>query len=79
LAAEPVELGFLQVYPQVEGVQWHPRGFVVRLRVRVARQCNNSPPMYGEESEVIEQRFKDWLQYDVLPIGLAEWKRSLGR
>jgi len=30
LAAEPVELGFLQVYPQVEGVQRHPRGFAVR-------------------------------------------------
>ena len=38
LAAEPVELGFLQVYPQVEGVQRHPRGFVVRLRVREAVQ-----------------------------------------
>ena len=34
LAAEPVELGFLQVYPQVEGVQKHPRGFAVRLKVR---------------------------------------------
>ncbi|MDI9641479.1 hypothetical protein QM565_37975 [Geitlerinema splendidum] len=38
LAAEPVELGFLQVYPQVEGVQRHPRGFAVRLRVREAVQ-----------------------------------------
>ena len=38
LAAEPVELGFLQVYPQVEGVQRHPRGFAVRWRVREAVQ-----------------------------------------
>jgi hypothetical protein len=38
LAAEPVELGFLQVYPQVEGVQRHPHGFAVRLRVREAVQ-----------------------------------------
>jgi hypothetical protein len=38
LAAEPVELGFLQVYPQVEGAQRHPRGFAVRLRVREAVQ-----------------------------------------
>ncbi len=36
--AEPVELGFLQVYPQVEGVQRHPRGFAVRLGVREAVQ-----------------------------------------
>jgi Fic family protein len=33
---------------------------------------------YAEEFESIEQRFKDWLEYDVLAIGLAEWKRSLG-
>jgi hypothetical protein len=38
LAAEPLELGFLQVYPQVEGVQRHPRGFAARLRVREAIQ-----------------------------------------
>ncbi len=38
LAAEPVELGFLQVYPQVEGVQSHPRGFAARLRVKDAIQ-----------------------------------------
>ena len=30
--------GFLQVYRQVEGVQRHPRGFAVRLRVREAVQ-----------------------------------------
>jgi hypothetical protein len=29
LAAESGEFGFLQVYPQVEGVQRHPRGFAV--------------------------------------------------
>jgi hypothetical protein len=34
LAVEPMELGFLQVYPVVEGVQRYPRGFGVRLRVR---------------------------------------------
>ncbi len=34
LAVEPMELGFLQVYPLVEGVQRYPRGFGVRLRVR---------------------------------------------
>ncbi len=34
LAVEPIELGFLQVYPLVEGVQRHPQGFTVRLRVR---------------------------------------------
>jgi hypothetical protein len=38
LAAEPVELGFLQVYPQVEEVQRHPRGFAVRVGVREAVQ-----------------------------------------
>lgn len=38
LAAEPLELGFLQVYPHVEGVQRHPRGFAVRLRVRETLQ-----------------------------------------
>ncbi len=38
LAAEPLELGFLQVYPQIEGVQRHPQGFAVRLRVREAIQ-----------------------------------------
>ena len=38
LAGEPVELGFLQVYPQVEGVQRQPREFAVRLRVREAVQ-----------------------------------------
>jgi hypothetical protein len=38
LAAEPVELGFLQVYPHVEGVQRHPCGFAVRVRVREAVQ-----------------------------------------
>jgi hypothetical protein len=36
LAAEPMELGFLQVYPQVEGVQRHFRNFTVKLRVREA-------------------------------------------
>jgi len=34
LAVEPMQLGFLQVYPLVEGVQRHPQGFAVRLRVR---------------------------------------------
>jgi hypothetical protein len=34
LAVEPMELGFLQVYPLVEGVQRHTQGFAVRLRVR---------------------------------------------
>ncbi|MUG96498.1 hypothetical protein F7734_30820 [Scytonema sp. UIC 10036] len=34
LAVEPVELGFLQVYPMVEGVQRHSQGFAVRLQVR---------------------------------------------
>nr|WP_277933066.1 protein DpdJ [Nostoc sp. FACHB-892] len=34
LAVEPMELGFLQVYPLVEGVQRYPGGFGVRLRVR---------------------------------------------
>ena len=34
LVAEPMELGFLQVYPVVEGVQKHPQGFAARLRVR---------------------------------------------
>lgn len=38
LAAEPADIGFLHVYPQVEGVQRHPRGFAVRLRVREAIQ-----------------------------------------
>ncbi|MBW4589395.1 DEAD/DEAH box helicase [Aetokthonos hydrillicola Thurmond2011] len=38
LAVEPIELGFLQVYPLVEGVQWHSQGFAVRLRVRDAVQ-----------------------------------------
>ena len=38
LAAEPVDIGFLHVYPQVEGVQRHPLGFAVRLRVREAVQ-----------------------------------------
>ena len=38
LVAEPIELGFLQVYPQVEGVQRHTSGFAVRLRVREALQ-----------------------------------------
>lgn len=38
LAAEPLELGFLQVYPQIEGVQRHPHGFAARLRVREAIQ-----------------------------------------
>ncbi|WP_335110008.1 hypothetical protein [Nostoc sp.] len=34
LVVEPMELGFLQVYRLVEGVQRYPRGFGVRLRVR---------------------------------------------
>lgn len=34
LAVEPMELGFLQVYPLVEAVQRYPQGFGVRLRVR---------------------------------------------
>jgi hypothetical protein len=34
LAAEPGELGFLQVYPHLEGVQRHPRGFAVREAVQ---------------------------------------------
>lgn len=34
LVAEPIELGFLQVYPLVEGVQRYPQGFAVRLRVQ---------------------------------------------
>jgi DEAD/DEAH box helicase/Helicase conserved C-terminal domain len=34
LAVEPIELGFLQVYPVVEGVQRYPQGFGARLRVR---------------------------------------------
>lgn len=38
LAAEPVDIGFMHVYPQVEGVQRHPRGFAVRLQVREAIQ-----------------------------------------
>lgn len=38
LAAEPLGLGFLQVYPQVEGVQRHPRGFAARMTMREAVQ-----------------------------------------
>nr|WP_265338629.1 protein DpdJ [Nodularia sp. LEGE 04288] len=38
LAVEPMELGFLQVYPVVEGVQRYPRGLGVRLRVREVLQ-----------------------------------------
>jgi hypothetical protein len=34
LAVEPMEVGFLQVYPVVEAVQRYPHGFGVRLRVR---------------------------------------------
>ncbi|QXE25870.1 putative helicase [Richelia sinica FACHB-800] len=34
LAVEPMEVGFLQVYPAVEGVQRHLLGFAVQLRVR---------------------------------------------
>jgi hypothetical protein len=34
LAVEPMEVGFLQVYPVVEGMQRYPQGFGVRLRVR---------------------------------------------
>ncbi|MEH2318149.1 hypothetical protein [Nostoc sp.] len=34
LAVEPIELGFLQVYPVVEGVQTYPHRFAVGLRVR---------------------------------------------
>jgi ribosomal protein L16 Arg81 hydroxylase len=34
LLAEPIELGFLQVYPQVEGIQRDARGFGVRVTVR---------------------------------------------
>ncbi len=38
LAAEPMDIGFLHVYPQVEGVHRYPQGFAVRLRVREAVQ-----------------------------------------
>ncbi|PAX60539.1 protein DpdJ [Brunnivagina elsteri] len=38
LVVKPMELGFLQVYPLVEGVQRHSHGFGVRLRVREAVQ-----------------------------------------
>lgn len=38
LAAEPLEIGFLQVYPVVEGVQRHSKGFAAKLRVREAVQ-----------------------------------------
>jgi len=38
LAVEPIELGFLQVYPLVEGVQRHPQGLVIKLRVREVLQ-----------------------------------------
>jgi hypothetical protein len=38
LAVKPMELGFLQVYPLVEGVQQHPQGLAVRLRVQEAVQ-----------------------------------------
>ncbi|MEH2422678.1 MAG: hypothetical protein V7K48_17705 [Nostoc sp.] len=38
LAVEPMELRFLQVYPVVEGVQRHHRGFAVQLRVKEAMQ-----------------------------------------
>ena len=34
LLAEPIELGFLQVYPQVEGIQRDARGFGVKVTVR---------------------------------------------
>ncbi len=34
LVVEPMELGFLQVYPLVESMQRHSQGFAVRLRVR---------------------------------------------
>ena len=34
LAAEPGEFGFLQVYPHIQGVQRHPRGFAVREMVQ---------------------------------------------
>jgi DEAD/DEAH box helicase/Helicase conserved C-terminal domain len=38
LVVKPMELGFLQVYPLVEGVQQHPQGLAVRLRVQEAVQ-----------------------------------------
>ncbi|MDF5739192.1 MULTISPECIES: hypothetical protein [unclassified Nostoc] len=33
LAVEPMELGFLQVYSVLEGVQTYPQGFAVGLRM----------------------------------------------
>ncbi|MEH1834525.1 MAG: hypothetical protein V7L29_21235 [Nostoc sp.] len=36
LAVEPIELGFLQIYPVVERVQRLHRGFAVQLRVMEA-------------------------------------------
>lgn len=38
LVAAPMDIGFLHVYPQVEGVQRHSQGFAVRLRVIEAIQ-----------------------------------------
>ncbi len=38
LAAKLLELGFLQVYLQVEGVKWYPHGFAARLQMRKAIQ-----------------------------------------
>jgi hypothetical protein len=38
LAGEPVQIGFLQLYPQVEGFFRDPYGFVVRLKLREAVQ-----------------------------------------
>ncbi|HKR14512.1 MAG TPA: hypothetical protein VJT15_20770, partial [Pyrinomonadaceae bacterium] len=38
LAGNPIQLGFLQLYPQVEGFFREPRGYVTRLKLREAVQ-----------------------------------------
>jgi hypothetical protein len=40
VAAKLLELGFLQVYLQVEGVKWYPHGFAASLQMRKAIQSH---------------------------------------